>query len=753
MGQFESPRRRGQPARDPRRPADRRRSRGHPGRRLRPDASHRSAAPARASSRRTPGSSRATSSASTACAPILLNSAATAPTAARYEFTNAEDDSSPSAHPEVTSSTCASTGVVGDGVHEDLDLVNYHRTDVDLTVEDRDRVGLRGSLRRQVRHQRPDAVPAELAGPATASTPEYRNGNFSSRPTDPDRIVHDSARVRGRPSVVSRPPRSPGRRGTPACIGCHSSTTTIRRAQHTTATNLSQGGPHTGRDSAPGAATCTQFRTSDEVGQRCGRSSHGRSRQSEDPRLTAPTAHREDPATWMIAAGVPWFVTLFGRDSLSRRPADARIVAAIRTSEHFALSPSSKAPQPTTGEIFNRARSSTRSATASSPRCDLTSPAAVLRLARRDDAVRPRRGPLVPLARRPAGRSTRCGRTSNARWSGSTATETSTATGCRSTRPAPPKGCTTKAGRTPAKRSFTPTARTPRFRSPPANCRATSSQPNERGPTSSTTSTESASRAAQLRDAASRLVDELETRFWWEAEGHVLPRSRRQETTDRVGDVEPRPPSLVTRGRARSVPLASRRGSWRPTCGADGACEPCRQTTPPTTRSRTSAVRSGRTTTPSSSKGCVDYGRLRSGRDRREGHLRRRQLLPAPPTPRVVLRTRPRTRRVSLRSTSAPTCLRRGRRAHQSRCSRRSSEPNPTPQPTAFDSTRTSLNGFRPCTSPISASAKRLWTSRLAEADDEHTESTVAPKDTPAFNVDWSPESRCGRTASRTVPD
>ena len=86
------------------------------------------------------------------------------------------------------------------------------------------------------------------------------------------------------------------------------------------------------------------------------------------------------------AAGIPWFVTLFGRDTLVVSLQTLLLTPGLAAAR-CRLSPPCRATATTTAVISSWGRSSTRSVTASS-RTSARSADALLRHARRDDAVR-----------------------------------------------------------------------------------------------------------------------------------------------------------------------------------------------------------------------------------------------------------------------------------------------------------------------------------------------------------------------------
>ena len=157
-------------------------------------------------------------------------------------------------------------------------------------------------------------------------------------------------------------------------------------------------------------------------------------------------AHPDD---LVVAAGAPWFMTLFGRDSLLTSYmaliADHDLAAGVlRTLARLQGRAVDAATEEQPGRILHEMRfhdkpsasfaDGDRSTTAAStrPRCSSCCSASCDRWG---------------LARR--GRSTGCCRTPTGRWSGSTSSATATATGSSSTSAADPTGCSTRAGRTP----------------------------------------------------------------------------------------------------------------------------------------------------------------------------------------------------------------------------------------------------------------------------------------------------------------
>ena len=158
-----------------------------------------------------------------------------------------------------------------------------------------------------------------------------------------------------------------------------------------------------------------------------------------------------------FAAGVPWYATLFGRDSLIAAH-QALAWAPDVAADTLRLLAAHLGTTPTTPTRRIRGRSCTSCARARPP-------APTSRPSRATTAAStPRRcsfacWPTSSTGRAISGWSETCARSST-RWSpGSTAPATATATACSTTRREPPVGCATTAGRTPRTRSASPTER------------------------------------------------------------------------------------------------------------------------------------------------------------------------------------------------------------------------------------------------------------------------------------------------------
>ena len=181
---------------------------------------------------------------------------------------------------------------------------------------------------------------------------------------------------------------------------------------------------------------------------------------------------KDDPDAWVPAAGIPWFVSLFGRDALTVSFQTLAVSPRFGSAACERWLPS-RPTRTTTVETCSRARSNTRYATVSSPRSTSSRTLLITAHTRRPRSTCSwRRAPGAGTETATA--STPSDPISSERWPGSIATGTRMATGSRSTRRALRTATTTRAGRTPATPSSWATDRSPSFRSPSASTRASS---------------------------------------------------------------------------------------------------------------------------------------------------------------------------------------------------------------------------------------------------------------------------------------
>lgn len=252
--------------------------------------------------------------------PVLLNSSAVEAHSARFEFTNPPILGADGAEIPPRSLHLRLDRTIGHGIHEDYDLTNYHHRSVVVSLEvsiESDFADLfdvksgrairRGALQstwnerlgrllteyRNGEFQRGVAFNVEKS----VSSPEFANGGILFRVSlGPGESWH--ACLLWRPILDGGEPEHPPR-------SCHSLVgDTDRDRAHRT-----------------WAAQATRFVTSDSavtaalhqaVGDLAGLRMH-----RHDPIAGGEPASEDGLDSWVPAAGVPWFVSLFGRDSLT----------------------------------------------------------------------------------------------------------------------------------------------------------------------------------------------------------------------------------------------------------------------------------------------------------------------------------------------------------------------------------------------------------------------------------------------------
>ena len=436
--------------------------------------------------------------------PVLLNSSPIQFFSSRFEFTNGPlvDDQGVI---EPSSLSIRVDRTVSEGVHEDYTLVNYSRRAVRLTIElevNSDFADIfevksgdivrRGEIntrwfrsRRELRTSYVNRVFRQeliLDVEKPDSSPQFANGRLVFVAViQPKQVWHTCLRW--------LPVFDGGRR--PTTLDCNA---------------IAAPFPEIGRVRLPHVRL-------EAPNSRVVRAWDQAMRDLEALRLEDTAVER---GVIIPAAGVPWFVTLFGRDSLivsiqtiSGHPEFA--VGALRRLSQLQATDDDPERDMEPGKIPHevrhgeltlwgscRSRRTTARTTrpASSSSCCPTSTTG--------SATWTSCGATCPTRRRP--------------WPGSTGTATWTTTASRSTARARATATTTRRGRMPATRSSTPTARSRRSRSGSASSRAMPTTPRSAWP-SLVRALERPKDARRLRAQAHRLYERFNETFWWEDEG------------------------------------------------------------------------------------------------------------------------------------------------------------------------------------------------------------------------------------------
>ena len=270
--------------------------------------------------------------------------------------------------------------------------------------------------------------------------------------------------------------------------------------------------------------------------------------------LAALRMRTDDGIGKLPAAGMPWFMTVFGRDTLITSLQTMLLGPELAIASLDALAALRRA-RTTRRSTPSRARSSTSCAAAGPPRRG-SAPTTAPSTRRRSSWSCSRRSGAGPPTRRS---SSGCASPRSPRCAGSTSTATATATASSSTSGGRRAGSRTSRGRTPATRSASTTARSrgPRSRRP--RCRATSTTRRCGWPSSRAPSGGDEALAARLEAEAAELRRRFDEQFWVEERGgfYALALDARQ-AAGRLALLEHRPPALE-RDRPAGAPARGRR--------------------------------------------------------------------------------------------------------------------------------------------------------------------------------------------------
>ena len=250
--------------------------------------------------------------------PVLLNSAVIQPWSARFEFTNAAVPALAGAIPPQTLHLRLDR-TVGNGVHEDYDLTNHSARAVDLEVEvsfecdfadlfdvKRGELVRRGSLQSEwderkgrltTRYRHDDFERAFRIDVVDAgSDPEFANGGILFRlALEPGATWHTC--IFWIPVITDERATRP-RRPCHDLLGAGRERDRLRRewVQHATSFETSDPGVTATVSQAVDDLASLRLHVHDIGGR--------------------PQAHTRGVDDWVPAAGIPWFVSLFGRDAL-----------------------------------------------------------------------------------------------------------------------------------------------------------------------------------------------------------------------------------------------------------------------------------------------------------------------------------------------------------------------------------------------------------------------------------------------------
>ena len=339
-------------------------------------------------------------------------------------------------------------------------------------------------------------------------------------------------------------------------------------------------------------------------------------------------SRRSPRADSLPAAGLPWFMTLFGRDSIFTSLQALPFAPELAADDAARAGPAGRGTRvddfrdEEPGRILHEMRYGETAAFQEQPHSPYygTADATPLFVVLLDEYERwTGDAELVrELERRPAPRC--AGSTTTATCSATATSPTSAAT----RRPA----WRTSAGRTPGTRSPTATAGCPASRGPPASCRATPTTPRSAAPGwPGRLGRPGVRRRAGA--AGRRPQAPVQPRLLGRRRRVLRARAGRRRRAGRRPVLQHRPPAVERHrrrraGRRRSPSTCSGRG-----CSPAGGCARSPRARRATTRSATTSARSGRSTTRSSPGVCAATASRTRRRDRGR-HPGRGRVLPRP---------------------------------------------------------------------------------------------------------------------------
>jgi glycogen debranching enzyme len=250
-------------------------------------------------------------------APLLVNSSAIHQHSARFEFTNPDLVDASGQKVPYASLHLRLDRAMGQGIHEDYDLANYGREPVVVSLE----VSIEADFadlfdvkdHRRVRRGSLQSTWSEKRGRLLTT---YRNGDFQ-RALLLEARRHDTRPQFANGGLLFQVPLQPGGRWH-ACLMWRPVVGDERPREPTRACHLLGDTTHD-RHRRSWVGLATSYQTSDPVVTQSVRQAIDDVAGLRMSRHDEQASHDEafDPDSWVPAAGIPWFLSLFGRDSLT----------------------------------------------------------------------------------------------------------------------------------------------------------------------------------------------------------------------------------------------------------------------------------------------------------------------------------------------------------------------------------------------------------------------------------------------------